>query len=470
MNPKFSILMCVRNAEKTIENAIQSCMIQSNDDWELLIWDNASTDRSRELIESYKSSDDRIRIFQSDEGVGWPKGTSMLLPHVRGEYVMFLAADDSFSTRYALDMINEVSEKEDEPNIIFVKHRNVEWDMNVSVSRDQNVRYLKYCSVNRIESIRWLTDNWYYNSMFHFIKKEFLDANGIDFFSPYHADNESMTKAVLSTDSFCCVDNCIYTLTQDTSQTRGVVYYDYNAELNRWNILKDELIRSGFYHEKDISPVCYAMLNLGYQVLAAFCGECCAVDRYMNPIDKTDYERYLFIQDMLSSQELNEMHFFSDCKSGVMRLFEKLIPFCFGLFNNSDRKPSETDWLAWLIIGGCAMVDGEAVLKKNPNEEDVRCIKTGLMSPLNKYCYGFELFNDVLAYVSDDESFEICRRYSIGQIGSLKLLCEIKNGMVKQERDFADDMERLTDRFARDLEETRFFLPAEEYEALKQLF
>ncbi|HWQ83752.1 MAG TPA: glycosyltransferase family A protein, partial [Anaerolineales bacterium] len=102
MSPDFqpgliSIMMPVYNAEKFIEQAIESVLAQTYPNFELIIVNDGSTDRTPELAVKY--SDPRIRVIhQSNGGESIARNTA--LRHMHGEYVAFLDADDMFLERH----------------------------------------------------------------------------------------------------------------------------------------------------------------------------------------------------------------------------------------------------------------------------------------------------------------------------------------------------------------------------------
>jgi glycosyltransferase involved in cell wall biosynthesis len=66
--PRFSVIMNVYNGETYLRAAIDSVLVQTFEDWELLIWDDCSTDGSKVLCQSY--DDPRIRLFVGETNVG----------------------------------------------------------------------------------------------------------------------------------------------------------------------------------------------------------------------------------------------------------------------------------------------------------------------------------------------------------------------------------------------------------------
>lgn len=88
--------MAAYNAEKYVSDAIESVIAQSFPDWELLIVDDGSTDRTGDLIRGFH--DDRIvRIRQANRGVSAARNHG--LENMRGDYFCFLDADDVLPPR-----------------------------------------------------------------------------------------------------------------------------------------------------------------------------------------------------------------------------------------------------------------------------------------------------------------------------------------------------------------------------------
>ncbi len=90
--PLVSILMPAYNCEKFVNEAINSIINQTYRNWELLIADDASTDKTRKIIETY--SDFRIKQFHNSENLGYLRTWNKLIAEARGEFITFQDADD----------------------------------------------------------------------------------------------------------------------------------------------------------------------------------------------------------------------------------------------------------------------------------------------------------------------------------------------------------------------------------------
>ncbi len=91
--PKISIIVPVYNCEKYISNCINSILEQSFKDFELILVDDGSSDRSFEICESFAKKDNRVRaIHQPNSGVSRARNRG--LDEAQGEYIGFVDGDD----------------------------------------------------------------------------------------------------------------------------------------------------------------------------------------------------------------------------------------------------------------------------------------------------------------------------------------------------------------------------------------
>ena len=91
-NPKVTVLMSVYNGEKYLREAVDSILGQTFKDFEFLIVNDGSTDKSGEILESY--NDPRIEIINNNKNIGISKSRNKGLRIARGKYIAVMDADD----------------------------------------------------------------------------------------------------------------------------------------------------------------------------------------------------------------------------------------------------------------------------------------------------------------------------------------------------------------------------------------
>jgi len=96
MVPRVSIGLPVYNGEKYLPVSLESLIVQECDDFELIISDNASTDRTEEICRSYAARDARVRYYRNGCNVGAAPNYRRVLELARGEYFKWVAHDDYY--------------------------------------------------------------------------------------------------------------------------------------------------------------------------------------------------------------------------------------------------------------------------------------------------------------------------------------------------------------------------------------
>lgn len=105
MDPSFSICIPNYNYGRYIGETIQSVLDQTYQNFEIIVVDNASTDNSVEVIESFK--DDRIRLIRNRYNVGFAPNLQRATMFARNDFVNLLSSDDQMKSN-ALECYAEV--------------------------------------------------------------------------------------------------------------------------------------------------------------------------------------------------------------------------------------------------------------------------------------------------------------------------------------------------------------------------
>ena len=116
-SPEVSVLMAAYNAEQYIAQAIESLLAQTLQNWELIVINDQSTDRTSEIIDAYAKRDSRIRCYwnQKNQGVGFTRQRALNLAN--GQYSAILDADDIALPEWLDD---RVSYLENHPDVVLV--------------------------------------------------------------------------------------------------------------------------------------------------------------------------------------------------------------------------------------------------------------------------------------------------------------------------------------------------------------
>lgn len=99
MSPLISIIMPVYKSERFVEAAISSILSQSIADFELLLIDDGSPDKSGQICDTFAVKDERIRVFHKENG-GVSSARNLGLDNARGTWVTFIDSDDTVESDY----------------------------------------------------------------------------------------------------------------------------------------------------------------------------------------------------------------------------------------------------------------------------------------------------------------------------------------------------------------------------------
>lgn len=116
-NVCISIVLPVYNGEKSVENAIQSVLQQSYRNYELIVVDDGSTDKTNEIISKFKNQE-KIRIIKKDNG-GVSSARNAGINRVTGDYLMFLDSDDKLMDNCLDTLVHYIDAYKDVDLIVF---------------------------------------------------------------------------------------------------------------------------------------------------------------------------------------------------------------------------------------------------------------------------------------------------------------------------------------------------------------
>lgn len=111
--PRVSISLPVFNGENYLEEAIRSVLVQTYEDFELIVTDNASEDRTQQICEDFASGDRRIVYFRNDTNLGAAPNYNLGWKKATGELFKWFAHDDRIAPGYLETTVNALDENPD---------------------------------------------------------------------------------------------------------------------------------------------------------------------------------------------------------------------------------------------------------------------------------------------------------------------------------------------------------------------
>ena len=105
---KVTIIINCFNGENFINDCISSVLAQTYSNWELVFWDNLSTDNTAKIIKKFK--DKRIKYFKASKHTNLPNARNLALNKAKSDLIAFLDIDDMWhkdKLKYQVAEINK---------------------------------------------------------------------------------------------------------------------------------------------------------------------------------------------------------------------------------------------------------------------------------------------------------------------------------------------------------------------------
>ena len=118
---KVSVITPMYNCEKFISETIESVLNQTYTNWEMIIIDDCSTDKSKQIVKQYIERDKRIRLIALNENSGAAVARNKGIEVSSGRFIAFLDGDDLWESNKLEKQIQFMTEK----NIGFSWHNRI---------------------------------------------------------------------------------------------------------------------------------------------------------------------------------------------------------------------------------------------------------------------------------------------------------------------------------------------------------
>lgn len=262
---KVSIVIPNYNRESLISETLDSIISQTYKNWECIIVDDGSTDRSVDVIQTYIKKDSRFILIE--RSADYPKGANSCrnigLENAKGNYIIFFDSDDLMMKHHIASKLN------------FVLEGNLDYAVFKSKHFDQPENEEEYIDYSYYQKYDFTADNYLTNKMRFFTNDLIIKsslAKESPFYFNYKADLENvlMTQLVLKStkNGFCDEivtlkryhnDNLTQEMARDVKKElrhKFFFYYnilDYLQQLNASDIAKTFVLDQLIYFYRQIN-------------------------------------------------------------------------------------------------------------------------------------------------------------------------------------------------------------------------
>src|SRR5690554_1168505 len=106
----ISIALTTFNGEKYISEQLNSIFSQTIQDFELVVCDDCSTDKTKDLLQEFQIKDSRIRLYQNEVNIGFLKNFEKAISLCEGEYVALCDQDDVWMPNHLKVLLENIGE------------------------------------------------------------------------------------------------------------------------------------------------------------------------------------------------------------------------------------------------------------------------------------------------------------------------------------------------------------------------
>ena len=194
---RFSIIVPVYNVEKYLSKCIQSLIDQDYNDYEILLIDDGSTDKSGIICEQYAKKYENIYVFHKKNG-GLSDARNYGLQKALGDYILFVDSDDWIKK----DILKEFSDIiENNKAVDVIETRFIEVYKNEEIVKDKKLHSYAKSKFDRKKAIKWIlkkSDNTW-PAPKRIYSKKFINSNNLHFLKGKLHEDVDWTSNVLKT-------------------------------------------------------------------------------------------------------------------------------------------------------------------------------------------------------------------------------------------------------------------------------
>ncbi|MQY32096.1 Teichoic acid poly(glycerol phosphate) polymerase [Streptomyces sp. RB17] len=202
--PRFSLIVPCFKVQGFLRECLDSVLLQSFHDFELIAVDDRSPDGCGAILDEYAERDPRVKVLHLPENVGLGRARNAGMPHATGDYLFFLDSDDTL-TPGALRAIADRLAEAEEPDVLVFDYARTYWwggtrrNALSEVLAEAGPGTFTVDAYPRILDLLMVVWNKVY-------RREFVESEGFEFPPGYYEDTPWTFPAMLSARSIAALD------------------------------------------------------------------------------------------------------------------------------------------------------------------------------------------------------------------------------------------------------------------------
>lgn len=239
--PDVSVVIPVHGVERYVAECLGSIQRQSLQNFEVILIDDVSPDRSAEIVEGFVAHDPRFRLVRRTENVGPGFARNQGMDLARGRFVLFIDPDDYMPDPGHLRRVVDMADADKADMVRYRKRREQIEDEEGNVLRmrrdateaffPDEVHRTSLAEHHAIAHSRHFW-NWLY-------RRDFLDRNGIRFLTTYREERAFLLQAYMANPviSLSDSDGVVYRIRSDSAVRRVQTMSDVDDQLQNFDLV-----------------------------------------------------------------------------------------------------------------------------------------------------------------------------------------------------------------------------------------
>lgn len=210
-NNFYSFIIPVYNVADYLDECLQSILVQTYKNWEIVLIDDKSTDGSLDICQKYANLHKNIRVVCNKCNIGLAATRNVGLEHANGDWIIFIDSDDYINNK---DFLKSIDSQTDKSDTVFYGYTIFEDKSNKIIgTKFVNISEINILKNNK-DKINFLfkSKNWCWSAWTHAYRSEFLKNNNLNFNSKMRQaeDCDFFYRAMVCNPSISAINSSCY--------------------------------------------------------------------------------------------------------------------------------------------------------------------------------------------------------------------------------------------------------------------
>lgn len=238
MNTKISVIMPVYKVERYLHRAVDSILAQTFKEYELILVDDGSPDRSGEICDKYAAVNPAIQVIHKENG-GAPSARNVAMEQAGGKYFFFMDSDD-WCEPGMLEDLYRLAEENDAQLVVSGFYIDTYYSDTRHITQNQVYRKIAYADQQafRDEAYRLFDRNLLYTPWNKLYRADYIKARGIRFPATFWDDFPFNLAVLRDVERVVVTDRQYYHFIRARAESETAKYnprmYEKREEEHRW--------------------------------------------------------------------------------------------------------------------------------------------------------------------------------------------------------------------------------------------